>query len=217
MGFPSSSTGKESTCNVGGWIAELGRCSGEGIGYPLQYSCASLVARMVKNLPTVWETWVGKIHGKHGNLLQYSWLENPVDRETWGARVHVVSESRTRLSIAQHMWLCSTLYTLILEMNSSTYWTLYFIYLNKGLWCLLTSIITLSIYIHYIYTFWHWYVLNIVLGAENIAVERQITHFYSLMDLIFQWKSGSVSFILIYTNKWKVQLSFMDVTHFQIL
>ena len=64
MGFPSSSTGKESTRNVGGWIAELGRCPGEGIGYPLQYSCASLVARMVKNLPTVWETWVQSLGWK---------------------------------------------------------------------------------------------------------------------------------------------------------
>ena len=31
---------------------------GEGIGYPLQYSWASLVAQMVKNLPAMWETWV---------------------------------------------------------------------------------------------------------------------------------------------------------------
>ena len=31
---------------------------GEGIGYPLQYSWASLVAQTVKNLPAMWETWV---------------------------------------------------------------------------------------------------------------------------------------------------------------
>ena len=29
----------------------------EGIGYPLQYSWASLVAQLVKNLPAMWETW----------------------------------------------------------------------------------------------------------------------------------------------------------------
>ena len=69
----------------------------------------------------------------------------------------------------------------------------------------------------YIYTFWRWYVLNIVLGPENIAVERQITNFHSLMDLTFQWKSERISFILMFTNKRKVQLSFMDVIHFQIL
>ena len=56
----SSSAGKESTCNVGdtGLSPWLGRSPGEGIGYPLQYSWASLVALMVKNLPGMWETWV---------------------------------------------------------------------------------------------------------------------------------------------------------------
>ena len=40
MGFPGSSAGKESACNVGdlGSIPELGRSPGEGKGYPLQYS-----------------------------------------------------------------------------------------------------------------------------------------------------------------------------------
>ena len=39
-GFPGSSAGKESTCNAGdpGSISGLGRSSGEGKGYPLQYS-----------------------------------------------------------------------------------------------------------------------------------------------------------------------------------
>ena len=52
--------GKESTCNGGdlGLIPELGRSPGEGIGYPLQYSWASFVAQLVKNLPTMQETWV---------------------------------------------------------------------------------------------------------------------------------------------------------------
>ena len=39
-------------------IPGLGRSPGEGIGYPLQYSWASLVAQMVKNTPAMWETWV---------------------------------------------------------------------------------------------------------------------------------------------------------------
>ena len=34
------------------------RSAGEGIGYPLQYSWASLVAQLVKNLPAMQETWV---------------------------------------------------------------------------------------------------------------------------------------------------------------
>ena len=58
MGFLDSSVGKASTCNAGdpgsnpGW----GRSPGEGIGYPLQYSRASLVAQLVKNTPAMWET-----------------------------------------------------------------------------------------------------------------------------------------------------------------
>ena len=59
-GFPDSSVGKEPTCNAGdpGSIPGSGRSPGEGIGYPLQYSWASLVAQLVKNLPAMWETWV---------------------------------------------------------------------------------------------------------------------------------------------------------------
>ena len=54
------SAGKESACNVGepGSIPGSGRSPGEGIGYPLQYSWASLVAQTVKNLPAMWETLV---------------------------------------------------------------------------------------------------------------------------------------------------------------
>ena len=56
------SAGKESACNgrdpgsIPGW----GRFPGEGIGYPLQYSQASLMAQLVKkkNPPPIWETWV---------------------------------------------------------------------------------------------------------------------------------------------------------------
>ena len=39
-------------------IPELGRSAREGIGCPLQYSWASLVAQLVKNLPAMQETWV---------------------------------------------------------------------------------------------------------------------------------------------------------------
>ena len=46
--FPGSSAGKESACNAGDSGSPR-----EGIGYPLQYSWASLVAQMVKNLPAI--------------------------------------------------------------------------------------------------------------------------------------------------------------------
>ena len=39
-------------------IPGLGKSPGEGIGYPLQYSWASLVAQTVRNLPAMQETWV---------------------------------------------------------------------------------------------------------------------------------------------------------------
>ena len=58
--FPHSSVGKESACNAEdpSLIPGLGRSAGEGIGYPLQYSWASLLAQLVKNLPAMQETSV---------------------------------------------------------------------------------------------------------------------------------------------------------------
>ena len=60
LGFLGGSAGKESTCNEEdpSSIPGPGRSAGEGIGYPLQYSWASLVAQLVKNLPAMLETWV---------------------------------------------------------------------------------------------------------------------------------------------------------------
>ena len=60
LGFPDSSVGKESACNAGNpaLTPGLGRSPAEGISYPLQFSWASLVAQLVKNLPVMWETWV---------------------------------------------------------------------------------------------------------------------------------------------------------------
>ena len=57
-GFPSGSAGKGSACNAGdlGSILGLGRSAGEEMGYPLQYSWASLVTQLVNNLPAMWET-----------------------------------------------------------------------------------------------------------------------------------------------------------------
>ena len=43
--------------------------------------------------------WLGRSPGEgNGNPLQYSCLENPMDRGAWGATVHGVAKSRTRLS-----------------------------------------------------------------------------------------------------------------------
>ena len=59
-GFPGSSAGKESACNAGdpSLIPGSGRSPGEGTGFALQYTWASLLAQLVKNLPAMKETWV---------------------------------------------------------------------------------------------------------------------------------------------------------------
>ena len=73
-GFPDSSVGKESTCNGGdpSLISGSGRSAGEGIGYPLQYSWASLVAQLIKKLPAMRETWVRSL-GSIPGLGRFPW------------------------------------------------------------------------------------------------------------------------------------------------
>ena len=44
-----------------------------------------------------WFPWVGSPGEEHGNPLQYSCLENPMDREAWQATVHGVPKSQTWL------------------------------------------------------------------------------------------------------------------------
>ena len=60
LGFPDSSADKESACNAGdpSLIPGSGSSPGERIGYPLQYSWASLLAQTVRNPPAMRDTWV---------------------------------------------------------------------------------------------------------------------------------------------------------------
>ena len=60
LSFPGTSAAKELSCNAEdpSWIPGSGISAGEGIGYPLQYSWASLVAQLVKNPPAMQEMWV---------------------------------------------------------------------------------------------------------------------------------------------------------------
>ena len=68
-------------------------------------SLASLVAQMVKNLPTMWED-LGSIPGsgrspggQNGNPLQYPCLDNCTDRGAWQGTVHGVPKRWTWLAI----------------------------------------------------------------------------------------------------------------------
>ena len=112
---------KESACNVGdlGSIPGLGRCPGEGKGYPLQYSgLENSMDCMVHGVPKSW-TWLSdfqvyiSIHqcrrhkynpwgrslgGGNYNPLQYSCLENPMDREEPGGLQSTKLQTRTQLS-----------------------------------------------------------------------------------------------------------------------
>ena len=81
----------------------------EGIGYPHQYSWASLVAQMVRNLPEMQETWVQSMDWEdpleegiatHSSILAW---RIPMDRGAWWATGHGVARSRTQVSDqAQH-------------------------------------------------------------------------------------------------------------------
>ena len=92
-------------------IPGLGRPRGEGIDYPLQYSWASLVVQMVKNLPALIETRVQSLGWEdpleegmatHSSILAWRILMN---RGAWRATVHWVTELGTneRLSTAHQL------------------------------------------------------------------------------------------------------------------
>ena len=100
MGFPVCSADKESACNAGdpSLIPGSGRCPGEAIGFPLQYSWAFLVAQTVKNPSAMWETWVQSLGWEdpleegmaiHSNTL--AWRIS-MDRGAWLATVHGVGK-----------------------------------------------------------------------------------------------------------------------------
>ena len=106
LGFPNSSVGKESTCNARdpSLIPGSGISTGEGIGYPLQYSSASLVAQLVKNLPAIQETRVQSLgwedpleKGKATHSSTLAW-RIPWTEEPGRATVHGVAKSQTQLS-----------------------------------------------------------------------------------------------------------------------
>ena len=95
--MPDSSTGKEPACSAGdpGLIPGSGRSAREGIGYPLQYAWASVVAQLVEFAKR--EAWVQSLGWddplEKGTATQSSIL---AWRIPW--TVHGVTKSRTQLS-----------------------------------------------------------------------------------------------------------------------
>ena len=85
-GFPGGSAGEKSACHAveSSLIPGSGRCAGDGIGYPRQYSWASPVAQLGKNPPAMWESWVRSL----------GW-EDPLEegKATHDSMVHGVAES----------------------------------------------------------------------------------------------------------------------------
>ena len=91
------SCGKESPCKAGDTSSIPGSemSPGEGIGYPLQYSWASLVAQVVKNPPAMQETWVQSLGWEdplekgiatHSSILAWRipWTEEPGRLQSMG-------------------------------------------------------------------------------------------------------------------------------------
>ena len=123
-GVPDSSVDKESTCNAGdpGSIPGSGRSTGEGIGYPLQYSWASRVIQLVKNLPAMWETWVWYLGWEDppekGKATHCSILAWRIPWTAWSCKESDVTEW---LSLHFH----TGIYMYLLKWNADT-WKLFF-------------------------------------------------------------------------------------------
>ena len=99
LGFPGSSASKEFTWNARdpSLIPGLGRSPGEGIGYSLQYSWASLVGQVVKNPPTMQETWIRPLGWEdtlekgmatHSSILAWrtAWTDEPGKLQSMGSQ-----------------------------------------------------------------------------------------------------------------------------------
>ena len=74
------------------------------MGLPLQYSWASLVVQVIKNLPAMQETWVLSLSWKDpleegmATLSSILAWRIPMDRGAWQATVHEVTKNQTWLS-----------------------------------------------------------------------------------------------------------------------
>ena len=126
----------------------------------------------------------------NGNPLQYSCLENPMDRGAWWATVHGVVKSQTRLkqlSTAQHILTGVSWQLIIVLICISTYF-------HMPTSCLYVFFGEMS-YLHLLLIFWllssdtELYELPVYLGNQSLA---------SLHHLQFFLPACRLSFCLIY-------------------
>ena len=127
VSFLGSSAGKESAFNGGdpSSIPGLGRFPGGGIGYPFQYSWASMVAQMIKNPSAMLETLVQSLGGEdpleegiatHSSILAWGipWTEKPGWLQSMGLQ-RVGHDGVTKHSTIQ----CLSPYNYLLLLFSS--------------------------------------------------------------------------------------------------
>ena len=114
-----SSVGKESTCSAGdpSSIPGFGRSGGERIGYPLQYSWASLMTQLMKNPPAMRKTWVWKIPWRRERLPTPEFWPGEI-HGLYSRRDHKESDATERLSLP-------------LQFKRVNF-VVYKLYLNKG-------------------------------------------------------------------------------------
>ena len=80
------------------WVTELNFYICECMGFPDGASGKEPACQSRRQKIRGFDPWVGRSPGGgHGNPLQYSCLENPMDRGTWWAMVHGVTKSWTQL------------------------------------------------------------------------------------------------------------------------
>ena len=147
--LPCSSSGKESARigNVQNPGSVPGSCPGEGRGYALQNSWASLVVQMVKNPPAMQEIWVRSLDwedplekgmASHTSILAWrismdrrAWwatvrgVTNSLDTTEWLSRVQHIVDKSTNWSQLNHLlavWLGATCLTFCASISSSVTW-----------------------------------------------------------------------------------------------
>ena len=130
--FPDSSVGKESSCNAGdpGSVPGSGRSAEEGIGYPLQYSWASFLAQLVKNMPVVRETWVWSLGWEDLEKGMATHSSIYARRPSWTeelGRLQSMGSERVR-----HNWATkhSTAHDIIIYSDFIIYEILYMLYIH---------------------------------------------------------------------------------------